>query len=239
MRIFTIAAMVANIALWWALVLIPPIAFGWTSRETFYALAGTAVCAAAISVIRAEWPGSTGMGTGSGHAAIPVGARASLGWITAIGVIMAGAILLAGVLAGEVKPLAAAMTLLLGGGALFTILAVADRLVAGAEVEVSSHWGGLGGSLGGWRISQTAILIVVALILVSATVALSGGLAEQDPANAQENVATDGEGEPDDPAGVNGAAAAENEAAGEDSGNASTNAAGNAVLNQVSAGGVG
>ena len=185
--IFLVVAAVANIALWIATLLLSPSAFSLADRVTLYALAGTGLSVAAILAYGFMWwtsyhlPVATfrskaeaGTGTGSGTGDGSVERRTNVGQVTALAVIAVGILLIAGVLDGEVQPMRAALMLLLGGGALFTILVVVDRLAAGSEVEVSSHWGGLGGSLGGWRISQTAILLILALLLVSATLAASG-----------------------------------------------------------------
>jgi hypothetical protein len=180
--IFLFAAFLANLALWGALIWQSSAPFSWTARESLFALAGMALSAAMIVALfvkrlvemrdglEPQWAEGTGTGTGA-----PV-KRSATGWLTALGIAIAGGLLLAGVLTDDAKPVPAALILLLGAGALFTIIAAAERLIAGSEVEVSSHWGGLGGSLGGWRISQTAILLLLALILVSATVMAGNAL---------------------------------------------------------------
>lgn len=199
---FVAVAMAASIGLWVATLLQAPAPIDLNSRATLYAAAGILLSAAAMIGSGLLWwnsrnlePGSsTSTGTGSGK----VERRSDLGGITALAIVATAILLIAGVVTGEVNPVRAALMLLLGGGALFTILVVVDRLAAGSEVEVSSHWGGLGGSLGGWRISQTAILLILALILVSATIVASGGLEPDEVDNKSDsNTSTTADGDSD------------------------------------------
>jgi hypothetical protein len=67
------------------------------------------------------------------------------------------------------------------------IIAAAQRLGRGEEFEVTSHWGGFGGGLGGWRISPplvllaTGLAIAAMLSLVAASMLGSGGNAPAAP----------------------------------------------------------
>lgn len=75
-------------------------------------------------------------------------------------------------------------------GLLTTAVAIAIRAVAALErdpVELRSSWGGLGGGLGGWRLSRSAVLLLLTLALIgaAATAALQPGKpdAPHDPAS--------------------------------------------------------
>lgn len=187
MRRFAIVAMAANVLLWIALALGPPFRLGWMDSPTLLALLGGGLTLAVGGVLLTGWyRGRTTEASSDSPPEPAPAARTSLALLTAIAVTIAGALLLAGVITQKVDPLRASLVLLLGGAAFFIVLAAAEKLVAGGEVEVNSHWGGLGGSLGGWRISQTTVLIVVGLILVTATVTAGGlDLDGNDSANNQ------------------------------------------------------
>ncbi len=231
---FMFAACLANLLLWGALIWRSSAAFNWTSPESRIALAGMVLAAATMVAlvvkrsvemregVEPQWTERTGTGPGMAVR------RSATGWLTALAIAVAGALLLAGVLTKGAKPVPAALIVLLGAAALFTIIAAAESLIAGSEVEVSSHWGGLGGSLGGWRISQTAILLLLALILVSATVMAGNGLTA---AETNQSVETNSSGTTD--AVANDAEAEANEA-GPDS-NVAANEQGNATANEAAA----
>jgi hypothetical protein len=95
---------------------------------------------------------------------------------------------LAGVTAGEFKLANAAITVLLGGivllllsTALEVIFAAVRMFLEGHRIEVQSQWGGLGGGLGGWQISQLAGMVLLAAMLIAgslgALVAVRGNAA--------------------------------------------------------------
>jgi hypothetical protein len=54
---------------------------------------------------------------------------------------------------------------LTGGGALVFLLHTHERLTRGESLSLESHWGGLGGGLGGLRLSGALAEIVLALVL--------------------------------------------------------------------------
>lgn len=90
--------------------------------------------------------------------------------------------------AGEFKLANATITVLLGGIALL-LLSTALQVISAAvrmfnegyRIEVQSQWGGLGGGLGGWQISQLAGMVLLAAMLIGGTlgalVALRGDAA--------------------------------------------------------------
>ncbi len=78
-------------------------------------------------------------------------------------------------LAGKINALLAAIAILFGGAAIIVVRAAAERFTAGDRIELQSHWGGLGGGLGGWRLSPGASLALLAFILLAVAVgALTG-----------------------------------------------------------------
>lgn len=101
-------------------------------------------------------------------------------------ILLAAALLLAGIVFQELKPVPAALLLLCGGAALLIAVTAAEQMKDGRTVEVTSHWGGLGGSLGGWRISPLVMTIVLALIFLGAAVAAGLDSSIEDPGNATE-----------------------------------------------------
>lgn len=99
--------------------------------------------------------------------------------------IVFSAAVLAGVRAGEFKLANATITILLSGitllllsTALHVISAAVRMFIDGHRIEVQSQWGGLGGGLGGWQISQLAGMVLLAAMLIGgslgALVALRG-----------------------------------------------------------------
>ncbi len=71
---------------------------------------------------------------------------------------------------GEFDSFATAAVLLLLGTLAVGFAAFAARALAhGRPVQVEGHWGGLGGGLGGWRISQPMIFLVLTIIFAGST----------------------------------------------------------------------
>lgn len=62
------------------------------------------------------------------------------------------------------------LALFLGLGSLVTALRLIEVLRAGEAIEFHSRTGGLGGGLGGWRLSQPAGLLILTAILAGAAV---------------------------------------------------------------------
>lgn len=82
-------------------------------------------------------------------------------------------VIVAGLVNHQIQPLNAAMAIIFGG---VTLLVGAHALEAlrtedGAGLE--SHWGGLGGGLGGWRLSRAAVLSLLIPLLVATTLVAS------------------------------------------------------------------
>jgi hypothetical protein len=77
------------------------------------------------------------------------------------------AILIVGGLGEGAAAVRASLVALLGSAALFAAVRAATRIGQDAEGEVSfeSHWGGLGGDMGGWRVSPALARIALALVL--------------------------------------------------------------------------
>jgi hypothetical protein len=97
-------------------------------------------------------------------------------------------ILLTGIVLGEVGVAAASVALLAGGAAAVIATRASDLLMRGDRVELESHWGGLGGGLGGWRLSPAAGLVLLALVFLGTAVgALIGGRAS--PPSPESNTA--------------------------------------------------
>jgi hypothetical protein len=83
------------------------------------------------------------------------------------------AFLLAGLGAanGQITFLSACIVVPLALGALATVYQLLTLINFGGTIEVESRWGGLGGGLGGWRLSREASLLLLALALIAGTVA--------------------------------------------------------------------
>lgn len=74
---------------------------------------------------------------------------------------------------------------ILGTGALSFLVLLAASLAHGGRVEVRTYWGGLGGGLGGWRLSSAAVYLMGAL----AFGALTAAAAHPDPEPPQASAA--------------------------------------------------
>jgi len=89
--------------------------------------------------------------------------------IFALGVIGLALILGLAAAAGAVRPIAAALTLVLGAATWMVALHALTTLHNQDGVRFESHWGGLGGGLGGWRLSTGAVLVLVLSVMAGAT----------------------------------------------------------------------
>lgn len=87
---------------------------------------------------------------------------------------VAGALLAFGVVFGKVEPIPAALLLIFGSAALLVAVAVAATLKEKVGLEITSHWGGLGGGVGGWRVSPAVTGVLLALVFIGAAVAAAG-----------------------------------------------------------------
>ena len=80
-----------------------------------------------------------------------------------LGIICLTVIGLIGAISGEVSFLQAIVAVSFASAALVAATMATDRIAAGDAIEMQSHWGGLGGALGGWRLSPATSLLLVAL----------------------------------------------------------------------------
>jgi hypothetical protein len=115
-----------------------------------------------------------------------------------LGIAFAGivALLYVAVAQEQIKALPAALVLICGTLTLLAGSYALDGLVRGDAIEISSHWGGLGGGLGGWRLSPISTLLLLALVFLGATIAagieraqLPGGSANESTSNTTANAA--------------------------------------------------
>ena len=90
-----------------------------------------------------------------------------------IGGVGAVALLAASALLGDTILLRAALALGFAAGALGSAYYVFRELRGGRALETESRFGGLGGGLGGWRISTTASLLLLTVVLTGAAVTLA------------------------------------------------------------------
>ena len=70
-------------------------------------------------------------------------------------------------LEGAISAERAALLSLTGGLVVTLLLRLLCELNDGQSVGVDSHWGGLGGGLGGWRLTTPSVLLVALLTVVS------------------------------------------------------------------------
>lgn len=101
-----------------------------------------------------------------------LGARISLAMFVAI---WALAVLLLVAVDRKADPMRAALVLVCGAATLIVTAYGLAALVRGQPVEMSSHWGGLGGGIGGWQLSPPTVALLLALVFLGATIAIGGG----------------------------------------------------------------
>src|SRR5712671_4122955 len=89
--------------------------------------------------------------------------RGPLIW-SGIGVTGLAVIGLAGAISREISFTQAIVTVAFAGAALVAAAHAIQMLVKGDAIGLQSHWGGLGGALGGWRLSPVTSLLVLALV---------------------------------------------------------------------------
>lgn len=66
----------------------------------------------------------------------------------------------------EISYARAAVLIVTGSSGLLMVGAAAHRLRRGDTLEVESHWGGLGGGIGGWRVSALSALAVLSVVFI-------------------------------------------------------------------------
>lgn len=81
-------------------------------------------------------------------------------------------LLCTGVARGAVDPVRAALVLACATATLVTAAYALAAMRRGDQIGMNSHWGGLGGGLGGWRISAPTATILLALVFLGATLAV-------------------------------------------------------------------
>lgn len=93
-------------------------------------------------------------------------------WIAStIATLVLGGGLTAAWWAAEVPPLRLALVGISGSITLTASIFLIESLARGEGLQFDSHWGGLGGGMGGWRASPNATLTLFALIFLAATFA--------------------------------------------------------------------
>lgn len=99
-------------------------------------------------------------------------------WAAAIGAVWIGLVLLllGAVIGHELRPMHAAVLLVCGSLAIVGAIYAFESLRNGNSVEFSSYWGGLGGGMGGWRISPVTTTIVLTIIFLGALIAIATGV---------------------------------------------------------------
>lgn len=95
-----------------------------------------------------------------------------------------------GTVTDRISPLGAALVLMLGTGALMALSRALRDLAETQGVAFESHWGGLAGGMGGWRLSSASVTLLLTIILVGAVVGAamttdggSGGAGGNSPSN--------------------------------------------------------
>ena len=105
-------------------------------------------------------------------------------WLVGFGAVCGTASILVvlAVMNRQADAIPGAALLLCGVIAFIAALHAFERLKGGEAIEFNSYWGGLGGSLGGWRLSPATTTILLALIFLGATVtiAVGGGPGRED-----------------------------------------------------------
>jgi hypothetical protein len=79
----------------------------------------------------------------------------------------------AAVRADDIKLWQAMMVILIGSPALVAAARAIELIGQGETIEMQSQWGGLGGALGGWRLSPVTSLMLVALAFTGAAIGVA------------------------------------------------------------------
>lgn len=99
---------------------------------------------------------------------------------------------------GRLDSVAAIAAVVLGGLAIASFGLFVFSLEGGEGVGVESHWGGLGGSVGGWRLTTPLVFLLLTVFFAGAMTAAIG--AAQPPAKAERPAAAPAA----EPAGTSG-----------------------------------
>lgn len=120
---------------------------------------------------------------------------------TIVAVVCLAIIGLVGAFARQIDFVQAMLIVLLGSAALVAMVQAIDRLQRGESIELQSHWGGLGGALGGWRLSPVTSLLVLALVLAGGAIGVGVGNKKGEPDSKAGSPADAGKGAPKGGAG--------------------------------------
>jgi uncharacterized integral membrane protein len=74
---------------------------------------------------------------------------------------------------GEIKFWQAMMVILIGGPALIATARAIELIGEGETIEMQSQWGGLGGVLGGWRLSPVTSLVLLAFAFAGGAIGVA------------------------------------------------------------------
>lgn len=88
--------------------------------------------------------------------------------LAVLGIVLLGAV---AAFQRQASPLSVAVVISLASGAVLAVWLLVSLLWRGETIEFESRWGGISGDLGGFRLSRTASLALVALGLVVGSVA--------------------------------------------------------------------
>jgi hypothetical protein len=100
--------------------------------------------------------------------------------IFGLAIAASGVMMIQAVRVGQLPALQGAMVLLLGTLTLVAGGYVLEDLARGKSISVDSNWGGLGGGLGGWRLSPTTTTLLITLTFLGATMAAGLNVEEKD-----------------------------------------------------------
>jgi hypothetical protein len=92
----------------------------------------------------------------------------------AIGCLVVASLL--GAALGQLPFTHAALIILFGSVAFLAAGRVMASLERGETIELQGHWGGLGGALGGWRVSPTTGLVLLTLAFAGAAVGIAASI---------------------------------------------------------------
>lgn len=181
-RLVSVTLIAVGVMLWivlgWGWMPLPPVLGYDNLRVPAVVLPGAGILvgvglALFLTNTRAPTPESSQPGR-----PVPWNLLALLFCIVLIGVVV---LLLSAIQAGEMKALKAALFLVFSGLTLLIAYYALEAIRLGDGLAFDTHWGGLGGGLGGFRVSSAAGLTLLMLVLVAVTAAV--GLSES-PAEA-------------------------------------------------------
>ena len=134
-------------------------------------------------------------------------------------------LLAAAVASGSIGPAKAALVLVLATLATLAGIRCFDQLAEGGQIGIESHWGGLGGSSGGWRLLPPTGLAILALSFAGGALALAVAEPADKTSNATDPADTANEAASANEADAANEVAASNAASGDNSADSNENAA--------------